>query len=232
MPQIVKAGETFYLSIGVDDLEKDTLSLTTELYDHENKVIYTHHKEKITAGVNGKYPDTVTEKISILEAGEYRAVCTVRDENGTGIRVYTFIVEHTEAVKGAVKHFPAWETARIDYNKAHPENPRSADVFWAAEAFLLTAEAVGKPSSVIAEIKEYPGKRTELFLKNGLYSGTLFDSAIAADLIQKCEASPAGIYTLNFLFTARYAGGKEAVDTVTVIVQDASGNGIQIHRVF
>lgn len=245
VPGKVKTGEAFTLKIGVDDLEKDALILRTELY-HKNKVIYTHQKANITADKNGRYPYINTDPTTISEAGEYTAVCVVSDGGGTGIREYTFSAEASDGIKGKAEHFPAWENARLEYNRKHPDNPRAANVFWAAEAFKLTAEVRGKPLRVTAELREYPQQKVQLALQSGVasgsgsgsagkiavYSGSLFDSAAAADIAKKCAASPGGICTLNFVFTAEYPGGRRLTDTVTVIVDDNGGSGLRIHRVY
>jgi len=240
VPEKVNAGQAAVLEIGVDDMEKDVLYLKTELY-FKNKVIYTYQRANITANKNGKYPNTLTDKIALAEAGEYKAVCTVRDGSGTGIREYTFKAGLSDGIKGRAEHFPAWENARIEYNKNNLSSPRAANVFWAAEAFKLTAEAYGRPSRVTAMIKEYPEQKVKLVpqsISEGvvnkekkIYEASLFDSSVSADLAKKCADSPGGICTLSFIFTAEYPDGHSLTDTVTVIIDD-NGGGLRIHRVF
>lgn len=239
VPAKIKEGDTVILKIGVDDIEKDVLSLKTELY-YNNKVIYEHQKSNITANKNGKYPYTLTEPIMLAEEGVYTAVCTVSDEGGTGVREYTFKAEMDDGIKGKAEHFPAWENARIEYNKNNPDSPRAANVFWAAEAFKLSAEVYGRPSRVTVKIKEYPQQKLQLAPQSvaqgadryAIYSGSLFDSAISADLAKKCAASPGGVCALSFVFTAEYPGRNSCTDTVTVIIDDNGGSGPRIHRVF
>ena len=176
----------------------------------------------------------------LAEEGVYTAVCTVSDEGGTGVREYTFKAEMDDGIKGKAEHFPAWENARIEYNKNNPDSPRAANVFWAAEAFKLSAEVYGRPSRVAVKIKEYPQQKLQLAPQSvaqgadryAIYSGSLFDSAISADLAKKCAASPGGVCALNFVFTAEYPGRNSCTDTVTVIIDDNGGSGPRIHRVF
>ncbi len=85
--------DTFRLKIYIDDKEKDTLSLTTEVY-LDRRRIYTHVQKGIDADNTGKYPAVMTGPLpDPAEKGSYQVICTVRDETGAGIGTHRFIVE-------------------------------------------------------------------------------------------------------------------------------------------
>jgi len=86
--------DTFKLKIHIDDKEKDTLSLTTEVYIDRRR-IFTHIQKGINADNTGKYPAVLTGPLpDPAETGAYQAICTVRDETGAGIGTHRFIVEN------------------------------------------------------------------------------------------------------------------------------------------
>ncbi|QHI72521.1 hypothetical protein [Aminipila terrae] len=133
----VKVTENNYFSInaGIDDVEKDVLNLTTEVYK-DKKHIFTHRKKNIKPidslgqiSVNGKhgdgtpavgditYPVTNTGDLpDKAQAGIYQVVCTVRDQTGAGIGTYKFIVLSEGKIIGQVYHTDQWEINRKKYN--------------------------------------------------------------------------------------------------------------------
>ena len=231
-PLPLKTQKAFSLKIGVDDDEKDVLSLTTEVYK-DGKRLCQYQKNGITADKTGKYPLTVTEPLVPELPGRYQVVCAVRDESGSGLGTESFWVPASAEIKGSVKHFPAWEKERLAYNKAHPEEFRAENVFWSMEAFRPEAEVTAAAQSVTVEIREYPGKSTVLAKKRGgRYEGTFFDKAISTDLAEKCRKNPAGLTTIHFVFTARFTDGSRASDIVPVLVSEDGSGRIRIHRVY
>ncbi len=85
--------DTFRLKIKVDDKEKDTLSLHTEVY-LDRRLIYTYYQSGIDADFSGNYPSVLTGALpDPAEKGTYQVICTVRDETGAGVGVHRFVVE-------------------------------------------------------------------------------------------------------------------------------------------
>lgn len=88
--------DEFRIQIGVDDEEKDILSLTTEVY-LDKKLLGVFEEENIKAGREGAYPKIYTSPLPGLAAvGRYQVVCTVRDETGTGLGTYFFQVDRLQ----------------------------------------------------------------------------------------------------------------------------------------
>ena len=231
-PLPLRTKKAFSLKIGVDDAEKDVLSLTTEVYK-DGKRLYQHQKNGIIADKTGKYPLTLTDPLIPEWPGRYQVVCVVRDESGSGLGTESFWISASAEIKGKVTHFPVWERERLAYNKAHPEELRAENVFWSMEAFCLEAEVTSPPQSVTAEIREYPGKAAALTEKSdGRYEGSFFNKAISADLAEKCRKNPGGLTTLHMVFTAKFSDGTRAEDTVPVLICEDGSGRIRIHRVY
>ena len=85
--------DRYRIQIGLDDEEKDILSLTTEVY-LDKKLIGVFQEENIEAGRGGIYPKILTLPLTDFAAvGRYQVVCTVRDETGVGLGTYRFQVD-------------------------------------------------------------------------------------------------------------------------------------------
>ncbi len=231
-PSKPKAGERMSLTITVNDAEKDVLSLVTELY-YEGKLVYTHKKDGIAPTAAGKYPEIRTGIVpGGALAGKYAAVCTVRDETGTGLGFYDFEVEVGAGIDGSVGHFAAWEEKRLEYNEKNPAHPRSSNTFWPQEAFDLKAIVSGMPASVKVFVKEYPGTSVKLTRSGtseageAVYKGSYFDRDLAAKLAQQGQSE------LTFVFEAAYTDGKTVTDEVLVMIDNTDGSDMKLHRVW
>lgn len=257
IPATVKEGDQYRLQIGVDDLEKDELRLTTELY-LDRKLIYTHKESGITADASGNYPYVITGIAPQAVPGIYEAVCTVRDETGAGIGTYKFTVVSEGKITGFVNHTDQWDENRKKYNlrrfgeegnrpmqlndyKAMPTpRLRGTNVFWSGEKFLLRSETEGKPVRVDVRILSVNGQ------------GTRNDTGYSAELSNTGRKTAAGAELwegsvwdkrminqwgrkspeqLVFLFTATYAGGSVRTSEAVVIV-DSLQDYWQLHRLW
>lgn len=120
----------------------------------------------------------------------------------------------------------------MEYNAKNHDAPRSSSTFWPQEAFDLSAYVKGNPTSVKVSPKGYKGEKVKL-VKSGttddgllVYKGSYFDNKIAEKLTAEGRA------TLTFVFEATYSDGKTAFDEVTVIIDNAGGSDMQLHRVW
>jgi len=248
-PVLLKAGDSFRIKTGVDDEEKDVLSLTTEVYQ-EKKLIYTHLKTEIKADATGKYPYVYTDILpESAKMGIYEVVCTVRDETGAGLDTHRFIVTKESKITGWVQHTEQWEQNRKNYNvknghgnfdrvltlsdyisKERPR-PRGSNVFWPGERFMLEAAVSGEATKVAAEISGYSNYMTTL-INSGrvneddetIYTGSLWDSRMANQWGLNVPEP------LTFLFTAYYEDGLTKEYEVTVIM-DRQDEYWLLHRV-
>lgn len=257
IPGTVKEGDQYRLQIGVDDLEKDELRLTTELY-LDRKLIYTHKESGITADASGNYPYVITGTAPPAAPGNYEAVCTVRDETGAGIGTYKFTVVSEGKITGFVNHTDQWDENRKKYNlKRFGEEGnrpmqlndyrtmpaprlRGTNVFWSGEKFMLRSETEGKPIGVDVRILSVNGQgiRNDTGYSTEL-SNTGRKTAAGAELWEGSlwdngminqwgRKSPE---QLVFLFTAYYAGGSVRTSEAEIIV-DSLQDYWQLHRLW
>ena len=257
LPATVKEGDQYQLQIGVDDVEKDVLRLTTEVYK-DKKRIYTHKAENITANAAGVYPYITTGYLSLAVGGTYEVVCTVRDWSGAGIGNEKYIVLTDGKITGFVNHTDQWDRNRKKYNlerfsdeinrisqfddyvRSEAPRKRGTNVFWSGEKFVLRAETKGGPTAVKVKILA-PDK-----------NGTLKDTGYSTSLKKSGSLNPQGeaIWTgslweksminrwgrkkpvgLTFRFTACYSGGKTKVWDELVII-DSERDYWQLHRLW
>lgn len=258
-PAAPKDEDSTRILIRVDDNEKDTLSLTTEVY-RDRELIMTDRKRNITAS-GGVYPVQTTSAFT-AEEGSYEVVCTVRDNTGVGVGSYRFKVGTGAKIEGMVTHTEKWESNRKAYNMAkfgeegnfiaelsaytRSANPRKrgVNVFWAGEAFCLTAEASGKAQSVTCTmyVDERPAAgRTRaraaedytVQLRNtgrktaegeAVYEGRLEDRAFRL----LGQTAPEEV---RFVLTAMYAGGRAKECEARVIVDNTRPYEL-MHRIY
>lgn len=258
-PAAPKEEDSTRILIRVDDNEKDTLSLTTEVY-RDRELIMTNRKRNITAS-GGVYPVQTTSAFT-AEEGSYEVVCTARDNTGVGVGVYRFKVGTGAKIEGMVAHTEKWESNRKAYNMAKfgeegnfiaplasyaaEKNPRKrgVNVFWAGEAFCLTAEAFGKAQSVTCTmyVDERPAAgRTRaraaedytVLLRNtgrktadgeAVYEGRLEDRAFRL----LGQTAPEEV---RFVFTALYAGGRTKECEARAIVDNTRPYEL-MHRIY
>lgn len=246
-PDKLKEGDRYQIEVGVDDEEKDTLSLTTELYQG-NKRIFKDEKKNLSA-VNGIYPAAVTGIVpQSAEAGSYKVVCTVRDQTGVGLGKYEFIILSQGKVTGMVSHTDEWDNNRKRYNlkkfsteynqtvnfnsykKQKAPRKRGTNVFWSGERFMLQAEVAGNPKKVTCQIVGTPYQVTMTNThkrndnKEWIYTGSIWKE----DMINKWGRTAPK--QLTFHFTAFYSNSTKTYD-VSVIV-DQWEDYWQLHRYF
>ncbi|MDR1571524.1 MAG: hypothetical protein LBS32_03265 [Clostridiales Family XIII bacterium] len=248
-PNPPREGSPYKVVAGVDDLEKDPLTVVVEVY-MDGKEVYRYYEEDVTADETGAYPPVVTDFAPEAAAGVYTVVVTVSDKDGTGLGDYGFTVLTEGRVTGSVYHTDDWEKNRKKLNlslfgteygglsdfasyKAQPApRKRGTNVFWSGERFMLSAAVRGEATGVTCQIQGYPGysaAMTNTGAKNAdgdwLYSGSLW----AEDMVGKWgRAEPV---ELSFTFTAYYEGGVTRTHEARVIV-DQSEDYWRLHRGF
>lgn len=259
-PEKVTENSYVSINIGIDDVEKDILSLTTEVYK-DKKHIFTHRKKNIypidAAGnittnpaIAVGYPVTNTGAIpDKAQAGTYEVVCTVRDQTGAGIGTYRYIVVSDGKIMGQVYHTEQWEVNRKRYNSANfgseynrisqfndyielsMPRPRGTNVFWSGEKFMLNAEVAGSPERVTCSIN---GTTYMTTMRNSGKKNDAAESIYTGSIWDKSMINKWGRkkpVELTFTFTAVYSGGTTKKHEVRVIV-DNMHDYWKLHRVF
>ncbi|MCR5482680.1 MAG: hypothetical protein K6F52_07810, partial [Clostridia bacterium] len=250
-PKTVNEKDKFKIKIGVDDAEKDELSLTTEVY-RDKKHIYTHRKKGIKVNEEtAQYPYIYTDILpEAAKTGTYEVVATVRDKTGAGLGSYKFIVVSAGNIKGSVYHTDKWNQNRKRFNVINFKNeinyeitfndyladkrrprPRGTNVFWPGEKFMLNAFVRGEPLRVTCSVKgtsfrctmKDSGKKTADGER--IFEGSLFERT----MINKWgNDEPEQLY---FVFTSEYEGGQSRQYEVPVIL-DNNPSYLAMHRRF
>ena len=256
-PQTVKENNSFTIAVGVDDAEKDTLRLETEVYLNGKRIL-DHIRENLKADAGGNYPETIVGGLPSAKPGICQVICTVSDYSGTGIKSYKFTVVSEGRVNGFVNHTDQWDANRKKYNlKRFSEEVnrtlqlndyiamsaprmRGTNVFWSGEKFMLRAETEGESEQVSVEILS---RDAQGGLKSTGYSAELADtgrktsggarlwegSLWNAAMINKWgKKAPE---ELIFRFTAYYPGNVAKTHTVSVIM-DSDRDYWQLHRLW
>ncbi|MDR1135983.1 MAG: hypothetical protein LBL49_07385 [Clostridiales Family XIII bacterium] len=249
VPTAVTAGEKYRIKVQVDDTEKDTLTLVTEVF-RDGKPVYSHYADNIQADGAGLYPAIMTSFAQEASPGEYSVVCTVSDASGAALSSYQFTVVSNGKIEGSVYHTDEWDENRQKYNLKffneevsrripYPDymnlsspRTRGANVFWSGERFMLRALAEANPIKVSCHIKGYPSYTTDMTggtARNAagerIYEGSLWSSAMINKWGRKNPEE------LTFVFTAYYAAGVTKIYEETVII-DTFNDYWQLHRLF
>jgi hypothetical protein len=115
-PATVEYDDSYTIKVGVDDEEKDTLKLETEVFLDGVRI-----KSDIKSGIvatNGTYPEQTITGLPKAVKGTYQVICTVSDYSGTGIKSYKFKVEgisaeaEVEATPALKSGYGIWSTVR------------------------------------------------------------------------------------------------------------------------
>ncbi len=246
-PSKVKENNSYTLNAGVDDTEKDTLTLETEVYLN-GKSVKTDIKTGIQADANGDYPEQTITGLPTAKIGVYQVVCTVSDYSGTGIKTYKFTVVSEGKITGFVNHTDQWDINRKKYNLKRFDDEvnrsmllrdylalktprkRGTNVFWSGEKFILNAAVAGTPTKVVCSINGYSYSTTMKSTgkinsdNETIYSGTIWDEEMINQWGNK-EPEP-----LTFTFTAYYSSGTKT-STADIIVDNMVPYW-QLHRLF
>lgn len=256
-PSIVKENNSYTLAVGVDDMEKDTLTLETEVYLNGRSIL-ADKKTGIQADAAGNYPELTINGLPPAKPGVYQVVCTVSDYSGTGIKAYKFTVVSEGRITGSVNHTEQWDENRKKYNlKRFSEEVnrklilgdyiamptprmRGTNVFWSGEKFILRAETEGEPTSVTVQLLS---TRSEGGFVDTGYSAVLTNTgrktAAGAEIWEGSLWNAAMINKwgrkspeeLTFRFTASYPGNMTKTHIVAVIV-DSDRDYWQLHRLW
>ena len=232
-PGTVKAGNSYTVEAGVDDKDKDPLTVTVEVYkDQGSKPIGTKTVKDLKPDAAGKYPDVALSGLPKAEAGIYDIVVTVKDGGGADVETMRFQVKEERSLTGTVTHTATWEANRLAWNEAKKgtDAVRPANMFWPGEVLVLNAPCTGDPISVDAQIVEFPQYAARLSRGAAgadgkpVYTGQLWHSSML-QTIGTAKPVPATVR-----FTARYADGSALTKDVAIIFDQSNGSYYQLHR--
>ncbi len=174
---------------------------------------------------NGNVTIQTTTKQDI---GDWLITQTVSDGKDTDTTEVVTIEVLNQQVTGIVTHTPKWEENRQKYNYEKTgdiNTPRTADVFWPGEKFVL----IGQPTNTLAtkidvRIKEYPNYQTTLINDNGKWTGSIWDENMLSLFSQEASNKKKNgqDFILTFEFIASFQSGwvSDPYDAKIKIIDD------------
>ncbi|MBH5318291.1 hypothetical protein I6N90_10765 [Paenibacillus sp. GSMTC-2017] len=221
-PQPIYEGDTVTFRSLVNDPDKDALSIRYELKSP------TGVKTNTNYSFNDPYPNTGPVQ-PFVETGTWTMKLIVSDGKAAPVEVTKLISVLPLNVTGTVRHTDLWNKHRQQYNlktSGEIESPRSYNVFWAGEKFLLYANTTETTTSTRANRVEVTiGKKTTHLMLVGdnttSWSGELWD-----ETFEKLEDGP-----ITFTFSAYYNNGVIKVIRVEVVISGSVGQVVGVHRV-
>jgi hypothetical protein len=132
------------------------------------------------------------------------------------------------SVTGYVLHTDEWNENRINYNKkvsGKTDEPRTYDIFWAGERFVLKADTTLTGTSTKANtvtVQMDKGYSTTLTpnANNSQWNGELYDKSF--------DHLPDG--PIKFTFRAVFSNGVVKEDVVTVRIEGNYTDYFRLHR--
>ena len=173
-------------------------------------------------------PGSLTEN----RVGAFRVVLRVTDPYGDSDTATKTIPVLRLSIAGQVAHTPDWEKNRLTWNAKYPGKFRSPNVFWAGEAFVLTADATDTGTSETKAIA-VSAEATPRLRKTLAPVGS--DSARWSGLLREADTDlrfvelPDGEYV--FVFTAVYSNGVSKTSAVPIEIRGTVDQYVQVHRV-
>lgn len=112
-------GESWSAKLGINDKDKDTLSLEVEIFHSSDRVdpACTYTKNGIEPDASGKYPEISFPFPAAAKEGSYDIIASVSDGSSSGMKNYRFVVKAVKSLNGTVTHTAAWETNRNAFNR-------------------------------------------------------------------------------------------------------------------
>ncbi|MFC5532031.1 Athe_2463 domain-containing protein [Cohnella yongneupensis] len=224
-PSPVYEGDMVQFSTAVDDPDQDALQVAYEITSP------TGTRQSYNYQRNAPYLQHSGPSLRMLTPGLWTVSMTVSDGTAPPVSIMKTIRVEALSVIGTVKHTPEWESNRQVYNSKH--NPdRSADTFWAGEAFVLEAGTTDTGASstkaVSVTVSMFDGNAKTLSANDAVrrtsWSGILRSADTNIDFLQLED----GAYT--FVFTATYSNGTVKTDAVTITISDQVYAFVRVHR--
>ncbi|MDQ0896199.1 MULTISPECIES: CARDB domain-containing protein [unclassified Paenibacillus] len=203
--------------------QHDTPTFTVNVSDPDNNAINVIVDVSFNAGAytsimswsNVASGSTRTFTYGPLNQGVYTLRLNLDDGlGGTYVQTYTFTALPL-SITGQVTHTPQWEAYRQSWNVMFPSKSRTANVFWAGEAFELSAQVTDtgtsstKPVSVNATLVQTNDtaamSSSDLINYTGEMLNTNFDTTLSN-----------GPYTMRF--TVNWSNGLVQTTDVPITI--------------
>jgi len=165
------------------------------------------------------------------KTGAYRVTLRVSDPHGDSDTATKTVPVLELSLSAQVAHTPDWELNRLNWNAKKPDKFRAENVFWAGEAFVLTAQTTDTGDSATKAV----AVRAEATPELGKSLTPAGPEAIAwtallreADIRIRFVDLPGGDYA--FVFAVDYSNGVRKTATVPIVIRGMVDQYVQIHR--
>lgn len=208
-PRNVYEGDSFGLEVGVDDADKEDLTLNAQVYCGSELIA-----EKTISDIKSEgdiyAPVQFSGLIKNAECGSYKVVCAVSDSKGVSTESIKFNVTARGNIEGMVYHTEKWEENRRNTD-------RGADVFWPGERLMLKADVEGEPVKVTAWIEGEEDEVYDLQPKEGsesVYCGSIWKK----DMMCRWGSEPV---EKKVIFSAEYKNGDIKLSEYSIIFDNS-----------
>ncbi|MGI2294603.1 Athe_2463 domain-containing protein [Paenibacillus sp. GXUN7292] len=221
-PQPVYEGDFVQFKSIVDDLDKDRLTIQYELTSPKGvKTNYSYI-------FNAPYESTAPA-VRMLDPGDWTMVLKVSDGKAPTVSISKAITVLPLHITGSVHHTDLWNEHRQAYNRkqsGQADIPRSYNMFWAGEQFVLKAETTHTTTATNAEKVEVSFLDFKAVMENEAGSSYKWQGELWDSSFQKLPEGEA-----TFRFTVWYNNGTVKTDDVQVIIKGDVTAVTGVHRV-
>ncbi|WP_018395864.1 PKD domain-containing protein [Bacillus sp. 37MA] len=212
-PNPVYIGDTIQIESAATDPDGDILSYTYTI-EKQNGDTVTIQSGDPEMDSNGNIMLPADQFPSDL--GKWIITQTVSDGKAEDTATGELTVLD-QTIEGFVNHTQKWEENRQKYNfdrTGSANSPRTPDVFFPGEKFMLKANATNTADTVRVKIVGIPGYETVLTNNASDWTGSLWKD----DMLKRFKNMDGE--TLTFEFTSTYSNGWIRTDKVNIIIDD------------
>ncbi len=221
LPKPAYEGDTISLLDRSSDPDGDALSYVWKIIAPDGFSLTGFMKEM-----------TIPAELTNSRTGVYTVTLNVTDKHGAKDAITKQIPVLPLTIAGQVAHTPEWEQNRLLWNAKYPSRSRESHVFWAGEAFVLSATVTDTGSSATKAVSVMAQATPDL--AKGLTEsppGSVRWTALLreADTSIRFVDIPDGSY--SFVFTVVYSNGVVKTSVVPIEIRGIVDQYVQVHRV-
>ncbi len=214
-PTTVYESDNVTVTITPTDPDGDTADLVLRQNFNNTGWNSVYSQNSAASGVSQTYV------INDVSSGNYQLSVTATDPEGRSGSATISFSANTLDITGMVSHTNLWNKHRIDYNRAKTgsdDNPRTYDVFFPGEMFMLSASTTAidasRPGLTCSSVRcDIVSTSFNDILSSG--AGNTWLGDIWDDSMLKWDSR-----ILIFRFTAIYSNGAAVTHDVTVNIDD------------
>lgn len=229
LPGYIYEGDNVISRIQVNDADKEQLILDLELF--KDSSLIWNNARTININASGNYDELNENIINNIEPGNYTLKATVKDGyNETGTSEINFTV-NTLSIIGKVEHTIDWDNNRKNFNISKTgteDSPRTYNVFWSGEKFILSAETtiIDPSSSVVANTVNVSILSTPYSVNLSTTDGVNWNGSLWHEDMIRWDSR-----NIIVRFIVNYSNGTQKVDDINIII-DNDEEYWRLHKIF